>query len=655
MAKVGYIEKNGNIGEFVRKTQEEYLRGSVTISEYVTFDMYDTINKIEAYLNSKHTTGDTDSLEREKPFFNIVVAASNIWFRATDIDRKDIRIKATKAKDTLDAFLATIHIQDWMRRENFGQFLNEWGRVLARYGSASLKFIEQDGRLIPSVSSWNRMIVDQIDYTNNPKIEVMELTEAQLKKRKGYDKDVVKSLCDARKARTLLKGRRKDNKSEYIKLYEVHGEMPLSWKTQKESDEEEYVQIMFVISFEATDKKDIFDDYILYAGREAKEPNMITHLIKEDGRTLSIGSVEHLFEAQWMENHNKKAIKDQLDIASKLIFQTADGSFVGQNALSAVENGDILIHKVNQPLTQVQNNSHDVSALQAFGQEWKALANEIAGISESMLGATAPSGTAWRQVETLLNESHSLFELMTENKGLYIKQMFAEYIIPFIKKKLNHSKEIAATLELNDINQIDSVYIKNQSVMRANNDIKNMILKGGMVTPQQQKQLMQSHGQDVQASLAKQGDQRFFKPSEIKDKTWKEQFKDLEWELEIDVTGEGTPDKEDLATLNTVLSTIASNPRVLSDPNAKLVFNKILGIAGGVSPLQLVDSQPYLGLPSKRFVETLDYVDAPEDIKRQMEAQQGFQPSQMSNSTPPQPTAPIGTGGSMPPNGNITK
>lgn len=109
-----------------------------------------------------------------------------------------------------------------------------------------------------------------------------------------------------------------------------------------------------------------------------------------------------------MVNHSQKSIKDQLDLASKLIFQTADANFIGQNALSSIETGDILIHNVNQPLTQVNNNSHDVTSLSNFGQSWKALGSEINGISEAMLGIAPKSGTAWRQTEALLQESYSL-------------------------------------------------------------------------------------------------------------------------------------------------------------------------------------------------------------------------------------------------------
>ncbi len=138
--------------------------------------------------------------------------------------------------------------------------------------------------------------------------------------------------------RETVERRRKDNRNFYIKLYEVHGMMPLAYLTGKESDKDTYTQQMHVVTFVANkDNADGYDNFTLYSGREKKDPYMITHLIKEDGRVLGIGAVEHLFESQWMVNHTAKAIKDQLDLASKLIFQTSDGAFVGQNALNAIE------------------------------------------------------------------------------------------------------------------------------------------------------------------------------------------------------------------------------------------------------------------------------------------------------------------------------
>lgn len=577
------------LGELVTRAENDYIRGTTKISKYVDFDMYETINTIEAYLNSKHISGEYDTLGREKPFFNIVVSASNIWYRATDIDRKNIKVKSTKSKDDVNAFLATIYLQYWMTKSGFASFLNDWGRVLARYGSAVVKFSVVDGELLCKVVPWSTLIVDQIDFENNLKIEVLEMTEQQLRQKEGYDQEVVDDLINTKKARETIGRQKKDNKNNYFKVYEVHGNISKYYLTGNENDKNVFVNQLHVLTFlgAKTDRKNDWKEYTLYKGQE-EDPYMITHLIKEDGRTLSIGAVEHLFQAQWMQNHTAKSIKDQLDLASKLIFQTADGAFVGQNALTSIETGDILIHEFNKPLTQINNNSHDITSLQSFGEQWKRLGNEITGISESMLGVAPKSGTAWRQTEALLQESYSLFELMTENKGNHIEEMLRRFVIPYIRKyKLNNSDEIVATLEGHDLNKIDTKFIKNWSVKESNKIIKNKILNAKtpeeLPTQQEQQMLIESMQNSGNSDLKERGNTRFVSPSEV---DWKTQFKDIEWELEIDITGENKDRQAMLATYNTALTTVM-NPAYAQNKQAQMIVGKILRATGDLSEMEL--------------------------------------------------------------------
>lgn len=579
-----------SIGEVVREMEQNFINGTGTVmSKYVTSDLYEDINKIYAYLNSKHLSGETDSQGREKPFFNIVNASRNIYYRATDIDRKHIEIKATKSSDVVKAFLATALIQDWMRKENFGAFLNDWGLDLAGFNSAVVKFVEKDGELHSMVVPWSRLIVDPINFDANPKIEILELTEAQLYQR-NYDKEMVKKLCDAVEARELTDGTKKDNKSNYIKLYEIHGLLPLSYLTGDDKDEDEYVQQMHVISFVASKEKGKYDDFTLASGREEQDPYMLTSLLPATDGSISLdGSVKNLFEAQWMMNHTAKSIKDQLDIASKLIFQTSDGNFVGRNVLSAIEQGDILIHKMNEPLTQVNNQSHDISAQQSFSNMWKGLANEINGVSESMMGNVAPSGTAWRQVEALLQESHSLFELMVENKGLYLEQMLRRFVIPFVKKKIDTAKEITAILDAHNITKIDAMYVPEEAKRRFNQKAVEQVIKALETDDLSQAPQPFNPEQEqaaVKEELAPLGNQRFFKPSDADNVTWKEALKDLEWELEVNITGEAVDKQTVLTTLSTALNAIV-NPAYANNPQAQLVVGKIMSATGVISPLEI--------------------------------------------------------------------
>lgn len=586
------IEKS--IGDLVRKAENDYTNSETTSSKYVRGNMYEDLSTIDAYLNSKHISGDTDSAGRDKPFFNICTAAVNIWYRATDIDRKDIRFKASKSADYLLSFLATAKLQEFMRKEQIGKFLNDWGLTLARYGSAVLEFVENSQGLKISVIPWNKLIVDAVDFDSNPVIKVLEMTPAQLKKKKEYNQDLVENLLDALQTRETLDKQKKDLKSNYIKIYEVHGELEKSYLTGKESDEEEYIQQMHVVSFVESKEKGKFDDFTLFSSK-SKKIHMITHLIKEEGQTLSIGAVKNLFQAQWMTNHSIKSIKDQLDLASKLIFQTSDTNYANKNILSDIENGFIAIHKENMPLTQIQNNSHDISSLQSFGAQWQNLGNEINSTPDSIKGINPPSNQPLGTTQILTVQGTSLFEQMVENKGLYIEEMMREFIIPYLKKQLDTKDEIVATLDDYGIQEIDQIYIPTQAAKRFNRKAVQAVIKYG---EDSQRALLQGnqppelqlpdYNQEVQGVTQElSSGMRFFKPSEADDATWKELLADFDWDsLEINVTNEQGDKQAILTTLQEVFKTVATNPMALNDPNTKMLFNEILETAGTLSPLQ---------------------------------------------------------------------
>lgn len=581
------LEYNNEIGDLIRKTENDYVNGMTTLGKYVEFSQYENIEKIDAYLNSKHTSGDTDSRGRDKPFFNIVTAAVNIWYRATTIGRTKIRIKATKKEQTVLAFIATLLIQDWMRKNNFDAFLNKWDLTQAKYGSAIVEFVEQQGKLTPSVLTWNRTIIDTVDFENNPRIKILWLTPAQLRKNKLYDQDMVKALLDAQETRKTSSGQNKDSKAGYIKVYELHGELELCNLTDQESDKDEYVQQIQVVSFvkkEGRGNHKKYDDYILYRGKE-KNPHMITHLIEEDGRSQSVGSVEHLFEPQWMVNHSAKQMKDYLDFASSLFFQTSDATFVGQNVLDAVETGDILTHAVNAPLTLVNTVKADITAIQNFSTQWQIQGKEIVSTPDAISGNTQPSGTPFRSLAVENKEAHSLFEVMKRNKKRDLERMMREYVIPFNKKLMDTSEEIAALLETQDITTLDAIYVPDEAIRRENNYIKNTVLSGQEAQNLDRKAIEAN----IQDELSKQGNQRFIKPSEIATKTWKQVLEDFEWECEVEIEDKTTDDQlvaDSLVDYFKVLTNPAAQA-FLATPMGKVMNNKILEKINAISPLEL--------------------------------------------------------------------
>lgn len=590
--------ENESLHSLVRKAQENLTRGVDKIGDYVEWSLYDTIQRIYAYLNSKHISGSTDSLGRDKPFFNIVSAAVNIWYRATDIDRKDIIVLPDKYANTASAFIATILLQEWMKRTKFGAFLNKWSRTLSQYGSAVVKFVEKDGELTSTVVPWQNLIVDPIDFKSLPVIERFFKTPSQLKNMAtpghpdyaGYNMEAVEGILDNREARTSMKDEQRDNRAEYIEIYEVHGELSqATYKLAKgeepdDNDENIFFQQMHVISW--VENKDGVKDFTIYSGKEKKNPYMITHLIEEDGRSLGIGAVEYLFDAQWMVNHSMKQWKDQMDLASKLIFQTADATVAGKNILTNVENGDIIYTELNKPVTQLNNTKPDITNVKAYAEQWRVLGQEITSTPDAARGITPPSGTALGTVQITTAQGLSLFEIMTENKGQYLEEMLREYIIPHLKTKLNNQDEIVAMLEDRDITKIDKMFVPKEAIKRYNERTKQLVLAGKI--DQAMPFDPQVEEGAVREQLGELGNTRYLTPGQI---TWKEIVKYLEWKLDMMITNEQIDKQAVYQTYNTMLQTIAQNPMVLQDPNAKLLFNKIL-LLGNVSPIELSTVAP---------------------------------------------------------------
>jgi len=575
------------IYELVRRNENNHILGNVKTSKYVYSNFYEDVSTIEAYLNSRHITGDKDSLGRDKPFFNIVLGARNIWFRATDLDRKNIVAKSKKAKDRIASFLFTIHVNKWMKDENFGKYLNDWGLQLASYNSAVTKFVENKDGLHIKVISWDKLIPDTLNFDQNPKIEILELTQEELRSNPSYDQEIVENLIEAQVTRKTIDRQSKDvNKSNYVRLYEVHGEMPLSWLTGKKKDENEYVQQMHVISFVAGKASNTFDNFTLYSGQEKQDPYYLTQLIPAiDGSISLMGAVKTLFDAQWMTNHTIKNIKDQLDLASKLIFQTNDPAYANQNVLENIEQGQIMVYQEGKnELTQVQNNSHDIQALQNFMGEWKQLTQEVTNTPQVMQGSASSSQSAYAKEALMLQQAQQNFDIMTQNKGLALEEMFRKYITPYILKGLNNSKEIATELDAYGIDQIDKAYISTTAAKRFNQKAINAVLNDSELPSLAQEQ------QSAQQELQDMGSMRFIKPDEMTDMDWKDYFKGFEADVEYQITDENVDKNNVLTGLNGVFQTIVSMQGRPMTPAEKLVFNKILDNLGTVNPAEIQET-----------------------------------------------------------------
>ncbi len=569
------------IFQIVKKAEKNLTDGlPIKIGKYATHNHIEKISTIDAYLNSQHISGPTDSLGREKPFFNIVLLAAYTWFKATDLDRKNITFIPSGVKQRLKALIATLKLRKWMDVKKFGEWLNKWGWTLACYGSAVSKFVEKEGKLIPSVIDWDRMICDPVSFYSGIRAEKLYFTPAELRQQ-PYDQDAIEEVIEKyRTTRTTLDGQKVDVKAEYIGVYEVHGELPLFYLTDKEEDMTTYRQQMHVVFIEANPKdkrKNI--EVSLYRGKEEKDPYHIAHLIEQDGRVLSIGAVESVFDPQWMINDAMKKAKDQLDLSSKMIQQTSDDTFLGRNITTDVDVGSILITKENQGLLPVNLGQSNLPHIISFLQTWQAGARDVASIHEAITGEQPPSGTPYRLQALLNTEARGLFNLMRQNKGLYLEEIMKKYVLPHFKKQLKTTEDLIALLDNEELENFDNLSLPAR-------------LESELMA-----RLFQDHipsGEELMMAVEEQnnimGNTRIIKPSRDKNKTWKDYFKDFDMDaIQVEITGENRDKQAIVSNLYAIFQQMMTAPQMFSPKDIKKVFDRLLDEIGMgmIGPLQI--------------------------------------------------------------------
>jgi len=253
---------------------------------------------------------------------------------------------------------------------------------------------------------------------------------------------------------------------------------------------------------------------------------------------------------------------------------------------------------LNKPLTRVANDKPDISALQNFGNMWQSLGRELTSTPDAMRGNTLPSGTPYALGQMLATQSNSLFELMTENKGLSAEDMMRFFIIDQMKKQLKNKDQIAAILDDAGITEIDSIYVPHAAIKRYNARAKEAVLNGQPTQPFDPAAEQGSMRQEI----AGQGNKRFFTPDELGEMTWAEVFLDFEWDsIKVEVTNENTDKQAVLTSLSSAFQTIASLAGRPMTPDERMVFSKIMSQTGTVSPMQLSQTAaqpaPMVGAP----------------------------------------------------------
>ena len=566
-----------NSYDFITTNEAAFLL-PVKIVDNLEWSAKEHINTTILYKNSTYKSGKDDN----KPFKNIIRPILNLQYRAEGFDVKDIVLFINDKYKYFKSFLVRKYHEIWARQNDLDTFIDEMVESYVDFGGALVKNVNE---IRPEVVPMSRLaFFDQTDLLSGPICEKHFYAPDQLKEmeKKGW-KYIDQVITLAREEKTDVYGSavQKKTPGKYVEVFELHGMFPKWWLDEypigaydESAPENEYIRQLHIVTY-YKDREGKKNGICLYKGKEKELPYKLCLRDKIFGRALGFGGAEELFEPQVWVNYDIIRKKEMLDMAAKVIFQTADKKFSNRNKTFNLSQGEILITEEGKSINQIQTTPVNYQLFENSTQEWEQHARQMGAATESIMGESPTAGTPFKLQELITAESHSLHEYRKGEIATFLGEIYRDWIIPHIAREITAGKEFLAKLDLEELHQVADALAD----CEANRIIKESLLKGILLD----NQLVETIKAKVKENFMKGGDQRFLE-------ILAGELKGLELDVQVNIVGKQANLAQVTDKLTNVFRTILANPAILQNPPMAKLFNEILE-SSGLSPVDFYGFQ----------------------------------------------------------------
>lgn len=549
---------------------ENFKTKQIQIVPGLLFNQYDTIQQIYFYYNSKFKSGDIDEDGDRKYFYNIVKNPCKVFSKAIDFDTKNIRMLTTGGGDPLKTWFMERDLKFWMRDKQFGRVLNRIFKELPIFGSVVLKIVDGNPYFVDLRNFVVEQQADDLDSTNFI-IEIHNYTPMEFRKvgkdmKWGEDK-INKTVEEFRKMKNC----------SHIRVYERYGEVEEKtngvpngkWTYKRlfyaDVGIDEYDQANQLVA----PKKGVLLSEEEWEGN----PYWEFHAEKMGGRWLGIGVVETLIEPQIRLNEiSNQQVKSGYWSMIRLFF-SQDPSMSG-NLLTEKRNGEVITG--DAPITQIDMSDRNLAYINDEFRRYISNRDELTFSYDVVQGERLPAGTPLGSAQIAVGQTMSYFEGIQEEVALAIKEMIYKVIIPQFKKESN--KEHTIRLVGQDLDKYIEM-VKNQMVFR---QITKMAIESLNGKPFPTNEDAEVIGFAIEESI-KQGKEKILDVPEGF-------YKDVKYDIDIDITGESIDTRVRQATIFAILQAITADPTMTVDPVKKKILYMMME-NGGISPDDIFESE----------------------------------------------------------------
>lgn len=621
-----------SLGGLVGNFKKNFLEKEIEIVPGLMHNQYEVVKRIYFYQHNTFESGPTDENGNPKHFYDLITDRNDQATKNINLNTKDAYIKSTTEGSYLKTWMLRREFMGYAKTSGFGRKLNDLGDDLPDFGTVVWKKITNlEGRTdVSQVELINLMNDPSVKYLKDGMvIERHNLTQYDLGKRKSWDQAAVEKLItsgkgkarvgflDQNNANAQYKANQVDDTTPFYEAYELWGEIPremyersktgglprvdttsqyassfykasrssygvstsphfkqeelghnnqetvavpVGWKYTNET-----VYVMAIVA--GVEEGD--EESILFCKEVKREmfPYKEVHYRRRKGRWLGLGNYELCFPLIEKANELTNRFFSSLRIALLHLYQTRDKLHV-KNFLSDLVDGDLTVSKseITAIPTEIRGHSQFKDEIDRIESKADRLCNSF----EVVTGENLPAGTPWKLGNQQLQSATKLFEYVQENMGLFIEDVFNEWLLPDFAKSLTpeHILEL-----MDDVDDIEIYYNAKRKLFQYET-MKQYIMETGDFPDLAQLQLV--------GSLVK--DQIKKGPKQLKIE--QDYYANQKYTVKMIITGENDAKKENTDTLTTLYQTTAANPAALQDPRLMKILNMILENSG-YSPLEV--------------------------------------------------------------------
>jgi len=551
-----------DIFEYIEQ-QEGLYKKDIEINDIWRWSMREHIEDRSIYKNSNIRGDKKKGTINEVPVKNIMRPILNLKYRAEDIDVKDITLYIDDPELYHLSFLIKKYHDDVYVIENdLDTFFDKVKESKIDLGGGLAKNI---GKGKPEyVPLESIAFCDQKDMLNAPIGLLHSYSPAQLKEfeKKGWGSKANGATTTIDDLITIVANDKGDIPGPDIKVYEVHGVLPKEYLDDERQEQDEYVQQIQLVSFYKNEKGDR-NGLILFRKKEGKSPFKMALTEEIFNRSLGWGGIEELMEPQIWTNYCEVIKKEFLDSASKTIITTDDPTIAAKHptGLKDMDNLEFLEVQEGKTAKTLDTYPRNITLFDNAVADWWEHSQELGSATPALRGQSPASGTPFRLEERVVMEGKGIHEYRQGKYAKWIEEVYKDWIIPFISKKITEGTKFLSELSLDELQEV----AENVSVVKRNKLIKDKILSGQTIDQVE----ADTYKEKIKEEFLGKGNERFIE-------ILKDELKDAPLKVKVNVVGKQVNLLEKTDKLSNIFRTIAANPQILQIPAMEKLFNKIL-------------------------------------------------------------------------------